>query len=93
MYTPVNPSFTIFKWRVRGSSLHGLVFVMKSNNKVPSLLFRSEKVRHTKTVFFVYIVNSEVHIHALVLVGGFLPAFDFFMTFIRKKKKQYCSLA
>ena len=28
MYTPVNPSFTILKWGVRGSSLHGLVYVM-----------------------------------------------------------------
>ena len=28
MYTPVNPSFTIQKWGVRGCSLHGLVFVM-----------------------------------------------------------------
>ena len=23
MYTPVNPSFTIYKWGVRGSLLHG----------------------------------------------------------------------
>ena len=30
MYTPVNPSFTIQKWGVRGYSLHGLVFVMLS---------------------------------------------------------------
>ena len=28
MYTPVNPSFTILKWGVRGNSLHGHVFVM-----------------------------------------------------------------
>ena len=28
MYTRVNPSFTIYKWGVRGSSLHGYVFVM-----------------------------------------------------------------
>ena len=28
VYTPVNPSFTILKWGVRGSSLQGLVFVM-----------------------------------------------------------------
>ena len=28
MYTPVNPSFTINKWDLRGSSLHGHVFVM-----------------------------------------------------------------
>ena len=28
MYTPVNPSFTIYKWEVRGSSFHGHVFVM-----------------------------------------------------------------
>ena len=28
MYTLVNPSFTIGKWDVRGSSLHGLVFMM-----------------------------------------------------------------
>ena len=30
MYTPVNPSFSIQKWGVRGCSLHGLVFVMYS---------------------------------------------------------------
>ena len=30
MYTPVNPSFTIYKWGVRGSSLHGNVFVMRN---------------------------------------------------------------
>ena len=29
MYTPVNPSITILKWGVRGSALHGLVFVMR----------------------------------------------------------------
>ena len=27
-YTPVNPSFTIKKWDVRGYSLHGHVFMM-----------------------------------------------------------------
>ena len=34
MYTPVNPSFTIEKWGVRGCSLHGLVFVMDLSNKI-----------------------------------------------------------
>ena len=29
MNTPVNPSFTILKWGVRGSSLHGLISMMK----------------------------------------------------------------
>ena len=28
MYTPVNPNFTVLKWGVMGSSLHGLVFMM-----------------------------------------------------------------
>ena len=28
MYTPVNPNFTILKWGVRGSSLHGHVIMM-----------------------------------------------------------------
>ena len=28
MYTPVNPSFNILKLGVRGSSLHGLAFVI-----------------------------------------------------------------
>ena len=28
MYTPVNPSFTIKKWGLRGSNLYGHVFVM-----------------------------------------------------------------
>ena len=27
-YTPANPSFTLYKWGIRGCSLHGLVFVM-----------------------------------------------------------------
>ena len=31
-YTPVNPSFTIKNRGVRGCSLHGLVFVMKSDD-------------------------------------------------------------
>ena len=31
MYTPVNPSFTISKWDVRGSSLHAVVFVIIYN--------------------------------------------------------------
>ena len=30
MYTPVNPSFTIEKWGLRGSKLYRHVFVMKS---------------------------------------------------------------
>ena len=29
MYTPVNPSFTIQKWGLRGSKLYRYVFVMK----------------------------------------------------------------
>ena len=28
MYTPVNPSFTIYKWGVRGCSLHGHVIMI-----------------------------------------------------------------
>ena len=34
MHTPVNPIFTIIllKWGVRGSSLHGIVFVMDKHN-------------------------------------------------------------
>ena len=28
MYTPVNPSFIIQKWGVRGYTLHGLVIMM-----------------------------------------------------------------
>ena len=28
MYTPVNPSFTILKWGLRGSKLYRRVFVM-----------------------------------------------------------------
>ena len=28
MYTPVNPSFTIYKWGLRGSTLYRHVFVM-----------------------------------------------------------------
>ena len=31
MYTPVNPSFTIQKWGLRGSKLYRHVFVMTSN--------------------------------------------------------------
>ena len=30
MYTPVNPSFTILKWGLRGSKLYRHVFVMRS---------------------------------------------------------------
>ena len=30
MYTPVNPSFTIKKWGLRGSTLYRHVFVMRS---------------------------------------------------------------
>ena len=35
MYTPVNHSFTILKWGVRGSSLHGPVFVIRFSRKIP----------------------------------------------------------
>ena len=28
MYTPVNPSFTIYKWSLRGTKLYRYVFVM-----------------------------------------------------------------
>ena len=30
MYTPINPSFTIYKWGLRGSKLYRRVFVMIS---------------------------------------------------------------
>ena len=33
MYTPVKPSFTIYKWGVKGSSLHRFVFVMINTRK------------------------------------------------------------
>ena len=33
MYTPVNPSFTILKWRLRGSKLYSYVFVMQIISK------------------------------------------------------------
>ena len=28
MYTPVNPNFTIYKWVVRGSTIHGHISMM-----------------------------------------------------------------
>ena len=34
MYTPVNPSFTILKWGLRGSKLYRHVFVMLKFNSV-----------------------------------------------------------
>ena len=38
MYTPVNPSFTIQKWGVRGYSLHGHVFMMVYSDKLLCML-------------------------------------------------------
>ena len=41
MYTPVNPSFTIYKWSLRGSKLYRHVFVMSpllANNLIILLL-------------------------------------------------------
>ena len=38
MYTPVNPSFTIYMWGVRVCSLHGLVFVMCSGSILISVV-------------------------------------------------------
>ena len=32
MYTPVNPSFTILKWGVRGSTFHGYISMMPRCN-------------------------------------------------------------
>ena len=37
MYTPVNPSFTIQKWGLRGSKLYRHVFVMFVNGPVEEL--------------------------------------------------------
>ena len=34
MYTPINPSFTILKWGLRGSKLYRLVFLMTFLNFV-----------------------------------------------------------
>ena len=36
MYIPVNPSFTIYKWGVRGSGSHGHVIVMASFSELIS---------------------------------------------------------
>ena len=33
MYTPVNPSFTIQKWVLRGSTLYRHVFVVQEGNE------------------------------------------------------------
>ena len=37
MYTPVNPSFTIQKWGLRGSKLYRRVFVMATANRQDDL--------------------------------------------------------
>ena len=39
MYSPVNPSCTIIKCGVRGSPLHGHVFVMNSTRALTGYLF------------------------------------------------------
>ena len=38
VYTPINPSFTIWKWGLRGSKLYRYVFVMK-NKKLPKHIY------------------------------------------------------
>ena len=49
MYIPVNPSFIIKKWDVRGSSLHGLVFVMQDLEANPGVvdLVRLARLPHS----------------------------------------------
>ena len=47
VYTPVNPSFTIYKWNVRRSSLHALVFVMSISWKVHHYLTIGARNEHS----------------------------------------------
>ena len=56
MYTPVNPSFTIHKWGVRGSSLHGHVFVMINFIvKIGTLEIVKNRFRQQKMNFNVFV--------------------------------------
>ena len=49
MYIPVNPSFTIIKWGLRGSKLHRHVFMMVKQNNQPLLPKKDEhSARATK---------------------------------------------
>ena len=65
MYTPVNPSFTIKKWGVMGSSLHGHVILMNTNsfNQLVTNGFSHPyhldectfNFRGIRSIFFIYI--------------------------------------
>ena len=44
MYTPVNPSFTIYKWDVEGCTLHGHISTMQYTIAI----FTAVKHTHTK---------------------------------------------
>ena len=48
MYTPVNPNFTIQKWDVRGSTLHGHFCMM---NCLLSLIFIASLLRITDETY------------------------------------------
>ena len=70
MYTPVNPRFTIYKWGVRGSSLHGHVFVMPTITFDSRIFLHCSFVSHTALYssynVAVFSVNTNVSISVSV---------------------------
>ena len=69
MYTPVNPSFTIYKWGVRGSSLHGHVFVIRftgcyicaRNRQLPFKTFITQSpVIKSQRIFSKMVRNNKI---------------------------------
>ena len=75
MYTPVNPSFTIQKWGLRGSKLYSHVFVMqRTDNPTPLTLvlsvFLNEFEGHYRRLFHGPLICL---LEARLMLWGFMP--------------------
>ena len=63
MYTPVNPSFTIYKWGLRGSKLYRYVFVMQFLGLLRYFFIFQYLQMHyiTRHVIFTNVVHNNRH--------------------------------
>ena len=64
MYTPVNPSFTIYKWGVRGCTLNGHVSMMLRFNCVTYVVTFKRVFEHYVKIRFQNLSNLSICVNA-----------------------------
>ena len=86
MHTPVNPSFTIQKWGLRGSKLHMHVFVMNYSGLARKVIYEGILFH---LCYFVLVFVSPFSI-TITSLGEERANFSVFRTFVRFALVWFC---